>query len=520
MKRTVPSLVMALLVVAPAVARAADFQVDSETVGQGYQIAGGNGALVSRRRIDQYLGLHVWNLGAKDEFGNTILRNQWYFTSSLRLDFELGDYTPAGNVIAGRDVSAEFANNKMQMLFAYIGAKDLWGVLDLKLGRQIDFNLHEFLSWDGLSLEVKLPIHVAAEVYGGLLVNGFLPIDSAIMRPDGTAPGVLTPQDSDPKPLVGFNVRAFGMGDLDARFSYRRVFSIGQAVACDFTSTDIRVIDNCSKVKDGTTEHLLGWQGRYRILDGMIVPWAGFRYNLLIGRLDTIEAGTRVTINEHHALQAEYLYSYPTFDGDSIWNLFARNQFDDVRLSYDVRYGSFRGWAKGLVRFFHDMPELTDRAGSATAPVTPDNALDYGGNLGGRYDLKRGWVRLDGYADLGYGGRKVGVDVASRFKVYQDMVSLEGRLTLMNFANDGRPVDSGTSFGFVVGGRLALYKGMLLHVLFEDNINQFYSSQIRFYAVLDISALVGSRGAGLAQPRGMGPGVGQFGSAYGMGMGY
>src|SRR4051812_5436566 len=74
-------IVMAALFASPAAAY--DIEVASETIGQGYQILGGNGDVISRRRLDQYLGLSVWNLGPKDAAGQPLLKNQWYFTSSF-----------------------------------------------------------------------------------------------------------------------------------------------------------------------------------------------------------------------------------------------------------------------------------------------------------------------------------------------------------------------------------------------------------------------------------------------------
>ena len=76
-------------------ARAYDIEIATETIGQGYQLVGGDGGIVTRRRLDQYFGFHVWNLGPKDATGAPTPKNQWYFTSSFRLQFDFGDY-PVG----------------------------------------------------------------------------------------------------------------------------------------------------------------------------------------------------------------------------------------------------------------------------------------------------------------------------------------------------------------------------------------------------------------------------------------
>src|SRR5205823_4594086 len=78
----------------------------------------------------------------------------------------------------------------------------------------------------------------------------------------------------------------------------------------------------------GVVDEKLGLTARGRLLDGKIVPWFGFRYSLLAGRLDELQAGARAQLGRH-GIQAEYVLSAPTFDGDSIWNVFASQAFND-----------------------------------------------------------------------------------------------------------------------------------------------------------------------------------------------
>lgn len=527
MRRALAAAVAASLALAlpePA-ARAYDVEVNSETIGQGYQIIAGDRSIIQRARLDQYLGLNIFNLGPKDATGAPMARNQWYFASSMRLQFDFGDYPPGNNNLGGRDTFQEIPNNRFELLYAYFGGRDLGGFLDLKVGRQIDYDNFSFISYDGLNLLAKTPFYLAAELYAGLLVNGYLPVDSPIFRPDGTSQGTLSIHDRDAKPVIGVGLRSFGFRDLDFRLSFREILSPGTGSDCNGNTGDpqyyaIGNLERCFKVKDGTTEQSLSLTARARLADGVVIPWAGVRYDLLTMMLDTIQAGLRLTIKRDHAITLEYLYSYPTFDGDSIFNLFTHREFNDLRAGYDVRAGRFRLYGRGFARFFNDVSESTDRAGSTVAPVGPGNNLDAGGNLGLRYDLGAGFVRADGYLEYGYGGHKVGGDLSTRFKVYREVLALEGRVTLVDFNDDFRPINHATSFGFQVGGRAQLARGVLLHVILEDNINRFYSSQLRLYGVLDVTGLFGSGGPAMSPPRGVGPAMGQYGSGYGLGMGY
>jgi hypothetical protein len=131
--------------------------------------------------------------------------------------------------------------------------------------------------------------------------------------------------------------------------------------------------------------------------------------------------------------------------------------------------------------------------------------------------VARGYVRGDAYAEVGYGGKRIGADVATRLRVWREYLWGEGRITYAYFQDDLRPDFGGSSVGFQLGGRLLLDRGMQLHLLVEDNVSRFYASQFRVYAVLDISMLLGALGFAPGMPRGIGPQLGGFGGAYGMG---
>ena len=94
---------------------------------------------------------------------------------------------------------------------------------------------------------------------------------------------------------------------------------------------------------------------------------------------------------------------------------------------------------------------------STTTAPTPRPAA----SLGGRMALgRRGWVRLDGYYENGYGGLRAGVDLAGRVKLWGDDLGIragsvfaEGRLSYVSFRDDSRPEDHADSFGVQAGMR-------------------------------------------------------------------
>ena len=238
----------------------------------------------------------------------------------------------------------------------------------------------------------------------------------------------------------------------------------------------------------GVVDEHVGLTTRGRLLDGRLVPWFAFRYNLLAGRLDEVYAGTRAQLGRH-GISAEYVLAAPTFDGDSIWNVFAAQAFDDLRLAYDVAVWRVHAYAQAFTRLYFD-----DNGASASA----------GGSLGGRINLGRGWARLDGYYEDGYGGRRAGVDLAGSVRIWGDdggiragAVVAEGRLSYASFRDDSRPQDHADSFGVQAGVRWTPLDGISVHGLVEENVNRIYTSQLRLLALLDLSFFVGMKPVGI-----------------------
>ena len=200
-------------------------------------------------------------------------------------------------------------------------------------------------------------------------------------------------------------------------------------------------------------------------------------------------------------LTLEHDFLAPTFDGDSIWNVFGAEAFNDVRLTYDFTQGRWRLLARGFTRLFNDEP-LT--GSSATPPANLGTSMSYGASAGARVDLGRGFARLDGYYEDGYGGTRAGVDASGSLRILGDWESglaVEGRLSYVYFRDDSRVIDHAHSLGIQAGARYSFVKGLTLHLVIEENVNRFWSSQFRAVALLDVSFVLGARGHGFSRPR-------------------
>ncbi len=481
----------------PGRARAYQIELDAETIGQAYTLRAGDDTLVNSRRLTQYLGLNVYGLGPTDLYGQPLDRDQFYVSISMRFDAELGDFSNLAEM-SGRTPQDLLSADRLELLYALVGGRDLGGFLDVKLGRQILVDLFDYQSFDGLWLRAKTPFHVAVEAWGGLNVTGAAPFDSPVFRADGVALGgnevgsLAARQEDALEPTFGVALSTFGLRDVSARLSYSRTISPTED-------------PQPGEPSSGVVGEQVGLTARARLFGGLIVPWFGLRYNLLAGRLDELHGGARLLVHRAHSLSLEYVFAAPTFDGDSIWNVFGAEACNDARLTYALTLGRFGLFATGFSRFFGE--ERTSQGAVDPSLLPLGTSVAYGGTAGAALASRRGSGRLDVYYQDGYGGQTAGVDLSGRVLVlgeWDSGVTVEGRLSYVHFADDARAIDHADSLGVQAGVRYAIARGLTLNVAMEENVNRFYASQFRLLALLDISFFVGNHGHGFSRARGWG----------------
>jgi hypothetical protein len=498
-----PLITLALLSLAPP-AYGYDFEVYAETVGQGYQLRAASDALVNRRRLSQQLGLSIYNIGPSDVVGRPLDRNQLYVSASMRFDADFGDY-PGLPEVSGRTPERELVPAAFELTWAYLGGRNLGGFLDFKLGRQLQIDLFEWRAFDGLSVEARTPIYIAVEAWAGLDVSGASFLDSPIYRADGVALGgntigSLAAREEDAlRPTFGVAAHSIGYRDLVARIAYARTISYTGA-------------RQPGEPGSGVVDESVAFTARGRLLHGLVHPWFGFRYSVLTGRLDEVQAGARLRLPKEQALQAEYVLSAPTFDGDSIWNVFASQPFNDVRVGWDGALAQLRLYARGFARLFGAATTsgFVGVGGASNPGVDPERVaglptgVAWGASLGARVDSPRGHARLDGFYEDGYGGLTAGVDLSGLVRIAGDLrtgLVGEGRVSYLHFRDDSRPIDHADSLGLQAGLRYTFVQGLTGHLLVEENVNRIYTSQLRVIGVLDLSFWLGPRGEGFVRQR-------------------
>jgi hypothetical protein len=454
-----------------------DFVLTSRTIGQGYEErrygAGGGSELLTRRRLTQYLNLSVFDIEPGRWRGPDADRNLVSFEMGLRFDGDFGTYLTRRPT--GPDAIGELAQSQVDILYAYLLARDVAGHLDIQLGRQLHYDLVDFYSFDGADVWLRAGPFVSVQAFAGTEVRGDLPLSAPLYEIDGTSAGSRDPatrpeQSSAWRPMVGAALALDRASPVDVRVAYRQAFS---------ATVDPRPGDPSS----GVNHESLSLTADAHWRDRLFVA-AGARYNLLVAAWDDQQASLRWRIGARQLLSLEYNYLAPTFDGDSIWNIFAAGAYRDFRLSHDVELSTaWRAHVRGFFRQFVDPPGTP----SALSAGIPGGHDAYGGNVGVDVRTRRGRARLDGYAEAGVGGWKVGGDASARWNVRPNLFDVEGRLTATAWRSDDVPQPQDA---LMIGGGLGcvyhLGRKMRVHFLGENNSGTYYRAQLRGLAVLEM----------------------------------
>jgi hypothetical protein len=476
-----PCLIVLVVFGAAAPAQAYDFSVDVRTIGQGYQVRGfapdGSNELLSRRRLTQYLDLNVYDIAPDAWHGDDGGRNIFYFDSSFRFDADFGGYLLGAPT--GQNAIAELKQDEIDILFAYLGGRNVGGHLDFQIGRQIHFDLIDFYAFDGADLLYHATRLFGVEAFAGTEVRGAMPFASPIYELDGTSAGSRDPatrpaQNSEIAPLAGAALVAGApTGAWSARLSFREIWS---------ATADRLPGEPDSGINEEVVSltAMASWRNRV-FLSG------GIRYNFLFDELDDEQLALRFKLTQRQWLTLEHDFLAPTFDGDSIWNVFSTGAYRDLRASYEIGLpGGVKAYARGFARFFLATPDEMSGAYAGQESGAGDDRFAAGGSVGAAWRNARGMFRADGYWDGGYGGRKIGVDATTRVKV-RPAIELEGRLTGYGWRNDlPSATPSGVVFGAQAGGRIQLGRGTRAHLLLEDNVGTYYESQFRGLAMLEL----------------------------------
>lgn len=537
MTRAVPVLATLALCAIATPAHAYEYELMSRTSGQVYELPTlrlvGADLWLARRRFTQTLTLSVWDIGdlrrqrLKARPGMPDHGPVVWFTGHLRLDHDFGPWTSGTVTVDDRmldaiDAIPDLAASSiaLDLLYGYLAVDGLAGRVDLRIGRQLEVDSLDWWNVDGVTARVHTPWPVLFEATAGLRVRDRSPLGASDFELDGTAsadcheyvegptagsgswqiidrsrvPGnsrlgsdiAYCPEREALLPTGAVAVETEDLRGVFARVAYRRTQSrtpglIGPVDRLDFPDVGVYPDEVGQAPAWGVDEeHASAVVRVTRRARGVeIEPWAQARYSLLHGVADEAQAGVRVRRGPH-ALEPEIARSVPTFDGDSIWNVFVVGNTWDARLTYDLapRQAGYRGFATAWVRRYD-------------APTDIGGYYSFAGGLraGAEADvLPRVRARLDLVGDDGYGGRRVGATAAARWQRSRTL-AVSGRLgglSVKTADSDLRGAD-----GFSGVGQLAtswkIDEGIVVHATTEVAHSPRAVLDVRAVAVVDLA---------------------------------
>ena len=514
-----------VLAVSSVPAAAYEFWLRARTFGQAYQLREyrlvGPDLFLGRRRFTQTLALRIWDIGnfaadrRRARLPDTGVRITWQ--SYLRIDHDFGTYITTRVKLSEAtrrdaiDVYPELAESVagLDLLYGHVtidGIAD--GRVALQLGRVLVDDGWGTSGVDGGTVRVEIPrTPLAASVTGGVRVRASSPLGLSAYELDGTSgagcreyvegptPGSGTwklidrnrtitntrlesdyeycPQRERLQPTIGVALATSKLRRIGAELGYRRTWSSTVGVfdgvdRLDFPDVGLYPNESGQAPASGINEERL--YARVHVERGPVKPFASARYSLLHATLDRADVGVRFE-RKRHALEPKLEYFYPTFDGDSIFNVFSIEPTADARLGYTYD-GSVRATVNAWVRRY--LGDNVAYAGGADASIERDLS-------------SRLRTRGDVLWDDGYGGRRVG---GSGEVGWRPTTStwLRGRMILLGVApDDGRARYVTTSA--VLSSSHKLGDTAALHFVGESHYDDRQQGQLRALLVLDLAFL-------------------------------
>jgi len=461
------------------VARAYDAMVQASVTSQSYQVRDAGDRALTLSRLDTYLRLFILDILPRKKRKSGPEPTQMHFVASMRLRADFGGYTRDWDQAFDVHGADGGFSPVFELLYAHLAVTDIAGFIDLKVGRQFHLDPMDFYGFDGLQVRFKTPFYVAFELVGGRrqsgLYNSYF-ADAPIFLLQGSDN---TDSNLGWMPMMGVAAETSGLSFLRLRVAYRAVWHIidsndpGRVYPDGLGDYLPRTAVNAEKLSAHATATF--WKQRLQL-------YGGVRYNVLSSRLDEAQGGVGFRYGPAR-VRAEYVIDSPDFDGDSIFNIFNTQAYQEVRLWYEHRFNArWAAYARVTARLFEggasDAPDQTERR-----LVEPD----IGGGVGGTYLGKRQTARLDLYWQEGYGGRTLGVYGYYRYQVVPRWLALEGRAVVAYWDDDLSTTPEGVSAGLSLGARLQLTQLVAVHVLVEDNFGTYSKSDLRLYGMLNFA---------------------------------
>ncbi len=528
LRRACVTAVVIAIVASASPAHAYEFWIRARSIGQAYQLRQyrliGPDLFLGRRRYTETLALRISDIGGlaaarkQARLPERGLRISWQ--SYLRVDHDFGTYTSGQIRLSSArkrdaiDVIPELVDSSaaLDLMYGYLSLEGLADdALTVKLGRVLVDDGWGSSGLDGGTVSYALPmLPLEISAAAGLRVRAASPLGVSAYELDGTSgagcqeyvegptPGTgawklidrnrivngsklatdyeVCPQREMRQPSIGVALATSRLQNFGAEVGYRRTWSETVGVFDDpnrFAYLDQGLYpDEVGQAPaSGVNEERMYARVHGAVTAGPVLlrPYANLRYSLLHAAVDRADAGIRF---EHgkHSLEPSVEYFLPTFDGDSIFNVFSIEPTTDVRLGYQFA-GPIRMHASAWLRRYAHEDGASSVSGGGEAGVERE--------LGAKLR-----ARFDGLYDDGYGGRRVGGTGEVGWRARDDLW-LRGRAAVLGVRPDDRA--RFVTVSGVISGSLRIAESVGFHVIAEADHDDLYRLATRMIGVIDLA---------------------------------
>jgi hypothetical protein len=474
------AIALAIAIVAgSSSAEAVQYRVSAQTLGEAYQLVTVDEELLNRRRIHQYLRLGAYDLLDDGSYSLNV-------HTLMRFDTDLGISKQEMDRVSGTQ------QHILSVQAAFVEGRRLLGKsefnLDFKAGRFLHIDALDFMMLDGVSATVTTPWYVGVQLIAGLESRNLTnPVTSSQFELDGARVIENTDLADAPSITIGAALMATGLNYTRAKLSYRRMFSTqqpfrlqdnGTEIVAENTSTeagaDSGAVSGVDSEKIGLSLFHSFW--RKVDLNGVV------SYDLYNGLVDQANVLARWRMSDAWDLSGQYVRIVPTFDADSIFNIFTIHPLNDANMR--VRWhlsDNERVYLGGMLRLFGNESPTETQADIATSVKAYGAMAGYYRSYG-----HAGRVGADISAELGYGGDRVMGDVWGMWAPLPRELELDGRITVVHLDADLQPNLHGLSVGYQLGAKYLISDLAGISVMVEHNFNRIHTNQFRLFALVDL----------------------------------
>jgi hypothetical protein len=299
-------------------------------------------------------------------------------------------------------------------------------------------------------------------------------------------------QPADIAPAFGAAIDSAGVTWLHSRLTYRRVYNTGSVGVTEFANANVPPpVPAYSDMRVSTDRLGYAVEADFRKWGGVK---AGLSYDLYNVKFSQVYAAFDVFATKHLTLSVDYDYFAPTYDADSIWNVFASEPINDVSLRGSWVQGRLSASAGAHARIYTldtSNPSPGDSSPNLQQPnagyfPTNGHPFDEGGDLAGKYKWGSGNVGLRSAADFGDAGDRVGADITAQ-QVFESRYLTQARVGVWNWDDKLRPEGSTTNVGYMLGAGYRFAPRCQTMFEFQHDINRLVGSRLRALLTLSLA---------------------------------